>query len=128
MISDPNVLTIEVTADDSVVDANKSVSLGLIITELVINALKHGYPGHARGRIVVDYHSDGPDWSLSVRDDGIGMPAGTRKAEAGLGTGIVEALAKHLGASIQVNPAKSGVEITISHSSDLNGRGDASAT
>jgi two-component sensor histidine kinase len=67
MISDPDVLSIEVNADDSVVDANKSVSLGLIITELVINALKHAFPGHAGGRIIVDYRSDGPDWSLSVR-------------------------------------------------------------
>jgi two-component sensor histidine kinase len=127
MISDPNALAIEVDADESVVDANKSVSLGLIITELVINALKHGYPGHARGRIIVDYHSDGPHWSLSVRDDGIGMPAGIRKAEAGLGTGIAEALAKHLGASIQVIAASPGVEITISHIRDQNGRRHASA-
>ena len=81
MIPDPNVLSIEVTVDDSVVDANKSVSLGLIVTELVINALKHAFPGHARGKIVVDYRSDGPDWSLSVKDDGIGMPTGTRKSQ-----------------------------------------------
>ena len=107
-------------ADDSVVDANTSVSLGLIITELVINALKHGYPGHARGKIIVDYHSNGPEWSLSVRDDGVGMPVGTRKSEAGLGTGIVEALAKHLGAEIQVIAANPGVETRISHRPNLN--------
>jgi two-component sensor histidine kinase len=65
MISDPNVLSITVTADDSVVDANKSVSLGLIVTELVINALKHAFPEHARGKVFVDYHSDGPDWCLN---------------------------------------------------------------
>jgi two-component sensor histidine kinase len=115
MISDPKLLSIEVIVDDSVVDANKSVSLGLIITELVINALKHAYPGHARGKIIVDYRSDGPEWSLSVNDDGIGMPTGTRKVEAGLGTGIVEALAKHLGASIQVIASDPGVAVTISH-------------
>ena len=115
MIPDPNVLSIEVTVDDSVVDANKSVSLGLIATELVINALKHAFPGHAPGKIVVDYHSEGPDWSLAVKDDGIGMPTGTRKAEAGLGTGIVEALAKHLRGSIQVINSDPGTSITISH-------------
>ena len=115
MIPDPNVLSIEVTVDDSVVDANKSVSLGLIATELVINALKHAFPGHAPGKIVVDYRSEGPDWSLAVKDDGIGMPTGTRKAEAGLGTGIVEALAKHLRGSIQVINSDPGTSITISH-------------
>ena len=90
------------------------MSLGLIATELVINALKHAFPGHAPGKIVVDYRSDGPDWSLSVKDDGIGMPTGTREAEAGLGTGIVEALAKHLRAIVQVIDSDPGIAITIS--------------
>jgi two-component sensor histidine kinase len=47
MIPDPNILSIEVSVDDSVVDPNKSVSLGLIVTELVINALKHAFPARA---------------------------------------------------------------------------------
>jgi two-component sensor histidine kinase len=122
MISDPNLLSIEVTADDSVVDANKSVSLGLIVTELVINALKHAYPGHARGKIIVDYHAEGPNWRLTVKDDGIGMPTGTRKAEAGLGTGIVEALAKHLEAIVQVIDSDPGTAIMISHDKGVRRR------
>jgi two-component sensor histidine kinase len=114
MIPDPDVLSIEVTADDSVVAANKSVSLGLIVTELVINALKHAFPAHTRGKILVDYRSTGTNWRLSVTDDGVGMPTGNRKAKAGLGTGIIEALAKHLGATIQVLRSDPGVAIEIS--------------
>jgi two-component sensor histidine kinase len=120
MISDPNALSIEVTVDDSVVAANKSVSLGLIVTELVINALKHAFPGHARGKIVVDYCSNGPDWNLSVEDDGVGMPTGDQRAKAGLGTGIIEALAKHLGAGIEVLRSDPGVAITISQNRELS--------
>jgi two-component sensor histidine kinase len=127
MIPDPNVLSIEVTVDDSVVDANKSVSLGLIVTELVINALKHAFPGHARGKIVVDYRSDGPAWSLSVKDDGIGLPTGTRPAKAGLGTGIIEALTKHLGANFEVAASNPGVAVAISHDKEMNRRYDATA-
>jgi two-component sensor histidine kinase len=127
MIPDPNVLSIEVTVDDSVVEPNKSVSLGLIVTELVINALKHAFPGHARGKIVVDYRSDGADWSLSVNDDGIGMATGTRRVKAGLGTGIIEALTKHLGASFQVFASNPGVAVAISHEKKMNRRHDATA-
>jgi two-component sensor histidine kinase len=127
MISDPNVLSIEVTVDDSVVDPNKSVSLGLIVTELVINALKHAFPGHARGKIVVDYRSDGAGWSLSVKDNGIGMPTGSRKRKAGLGTGIIEALATHLGSSIQVLASNPGVAVAISSDKQMNRRRDATA-
>ena len=49
-----------------------------------------------------------------MKDDGIGMPTGTRKAKAGLGTGIIEALATHLGSSIQVMASNPGVVVTIS--------------
>ena len=127
MIPQPGAQSIEVTVDDSVVEANKSVSLGLIVTELVINALKHAFPGHGGGKIGVDYRSDGPGWSLSVRDDGVGMPTGIPKAVAGLGTGIIEALAKHLGASIQVIALKPGVAVTSSHSKNVNSALDATA-
>jgi two-component sensor histidine kinase len=116
MISDPDALSIAVEVDGSVVDANKSVSLGLIVTELVINSLKHAFPDQRHGRIVVSYRSDGPKWTLSVEDNGVGMPTGHPGAKAGLGTGIVEALAKHLHASVTVSDAIPGAAITISGS------------
>jgi two-component sensor histidine kinase len=127
MISDPHALSIDVTVDDSFVAANKSVSLGLIVTELVINALKHAFPRHARGKIVVDYRSNGPDWTLSVKDDGVGMPTGDQRAKAGLGTGIIEALATHLGSSIQVLASNPGVAVAISNDKEMNRRRDATA-
>ena len=127
MISDPNALSIDVTVDDSFVAANKSVSLGLIVTELVINALKHAFPRHARGKIVVDYRSNGSDWTLSVKDDGVGMPTGDQRAKAGLGTGIIEALATHLGSSIQVLASNPGVAVAISNDKERNRRRDATA-
>lgn len=119
MIPDPDALSIKVTVDDSVVDPNKSVSLGLIITELVINALKHAFPANARGTIAVDYHSEGPVWRLSVRDDGIGLPTGARKSAKGLGTSIIEALTRHLGASLEMIPTHPGVAIAIFNSKEI---------
>jgi two-component sensor histidine kinase len=115
MIHDPNRLSIAVTVDDSVVSANSSVSLGLIITELVINALKHAFPDQRQGKITIDYRSDGPDWTLSVRDDGVGMPTGAETAKPGLGTGIVEALAKQMRSVIHVVAANPGTAVTLVH-------------
>jgi two-component sensor histidine kinase len=92
------------------------VSLGLIVTELVINALKHAYPNDRRGRIVVSYQSRGPNWILSVDDDGVGMPTGSKKAKAGLGTSIVKALAKQLQARVEVIAHSPGIGVHIAHS------------
>ncbi|MFF0919941.1 sensor histidine kinase [Rhizobium leguminosarum] len=120
MIADPDRLSIEVTADDSAVDADVSVRLGLIVTELAINALKHAFPDERTGTIVIDYRSSGDDWALSVTDNGIGMPAGAPKA--GLGTGIVEALVKTLNGEIQLSDADPGTAVTISRQESAGSR------
>jgi two-component sensor histidine kinase len=114
MIYDHKTLKLEVNTDDSSVDATDSVSLGLIVTELVINALKHAFPRHHAGKIVVDYRSDAGDWTLSVSDNGVGMPA-KPAVKAGLGTSIVKALASRLQADIQTTDTNPGTMISIVH-------------
>ena len=116
MIHDPTRLSIRVEADESATNADISVSLGLIVTELVINALKHAYPGGRSGTIIVGYSSHGPNWTLTVRDDGVGMPKDAASATPGLGTSIVEALAKQLHARIQVESPGHGTLVSVIHS------------
>jgi two-component sensor histidine kinase len=115
MIRDHEQLTLSVTSDDSVTTADTSVSLGLIVTELVINALKHAFPDNRRGKILVDYHSRGPNWNLSVRDDGVGMPASPSSARPGLGTSIVQALAAQLSGKVSVAAANPGTKVSVNH-------------
>jgi two-component sensor histidine kinase len=114
MIRDHNQLRIDVKADNSLVAADVSVSLGLIVTELVINALKHAFPEHRHGVILVEYAAHGPSWTLSVSDDGVGMPEDDG-AVPGLGTSIVEALARQMKARVQAAPAHPGTKVSIVH-------------
>lgn len=114
MIHDRGQLSVEVLADESSTDADTSVSLGLIVTELVINALKHAFPERRKGKIVVEYHADPLGWTLSVSDDGVGMPK-SGEAKPGLGTSIVQALAAQLKAELQVSDAGPGTRVTIVH-------------
>jgi len=115
MIGDHDQLSIEVHADKSAVHADISIGLGLIVTELAINALKHAFPGGRQGKITVGYHSLGPNWTLSVSDNGVGMPK-SGSAKAGLGTNIVQALAKQLGARIQIADAHPGTNVLVTNS------------
>ncbi|MCA1708663.1 MAG: sensor histidine kinase, partial [Actinobacteria bacterium] len=93
------------------------VSLGLIVTELVIKSLKHAFPVEGRaGTITVDYLSKGTGWTLTVGDNGLGMPGGHKSAKPGLGTGIVEALSNQLDASVTVTDADPGTRVSIVHS------------
>lgn len=115
MIADPELLTIETDVDDTNVRSTVSVSLGLIVTELVINALKHAYPVDTGGKITVRYHAIGNSWTLAIEDDGVGMPTQGTVATAGLGTSIVEALARQLQARIEMADMHPGTGISIIH-------------
>ena len=115
MIRDHRQISLDVTADDSMGSADMSISLGLIVTELVINALKHAFPGDRIGQIDVGYSADGSDWTMSVTDNGVGMPTGDTATEPGLGTNIVAALASSLGATVETTDAKPGVRVAIVH-------------
>ena len=108
-------LSLKVDVDDSTATSDGSVSLGLIVTELVINALKHGFPSNRGGHIDVNYRSQGANWTLSVTDDGVGMPSGREPVKPGLGTSIVEALAKQLGAKVSVVDKHPGTAVLIVH-------------
>ena len=114
MIRDPDQLTLTVIADESLTDSGRSVSLGLMVTELVINALKHAFPDDRVGTIKVAYRTLNASWSLSVADDGVGMPDGVGRP--GLGTSIVRALATQLRADVKLVDMKPGTAVWISQS------------
>lgn len=118
MIQDERHTAIRVTVDETVLPANVSVSLGLIVTELVINALKHAFPDNRAGLITIDYQASGGTWTLVVSDDGIGMPDPASETRAGLGTSIVEALARQLEATVVVSDVGPGTRITVEHRSE----------
>jgi len=115
MIRDHNQLSLDVSVDNSVTSADVSVSLGLIVTELVINALKHAFPENRNGKIKVEYYSHGPNWLLSVTDNGIGMPVDAPSAKPGLGSSIVQALTAQLHAVAKVSNANPGTAVSIVH-------------
>ncbi len=116
MIADPDKLTLTVIADDSVMNPEQSVSLGLIVTELAINSLKHAFPDVTQsGKIEVNFASSETGWVLSVADDGAGLPKDHAGAKPGLGTGIVNALASQLVAEVTVTDADPGTAVTVTH-------------
>jgi two-component system, sensor histidine kinase PdtaS len=115
MIRESRPLRLEVRSDPATVSSHEAVSLGLIVTELVINALKHAFPDGRGGLIGVDY-SGGPDgWVLSVADDGVGRPPGLMRGKPGLGTTVIEALARQLDAQVSVCDGSPGTRVALAH-------------
>ena len=121
MISDPTAIRLIVTADDTITNSADSVSLGLIVTELVINCLKHAFTEETTdGLIEVDYRHEGNGWTLSVADNGVGLEKDYDEAKGGLGTGIVNALAKQLKAVVVMSARAPGTAVAIVHAPDTD--------
>jgi two-component system, sensor histidine kinase PdtaS len=76
---------------------------------------KHAFPDGRTGAIVVHCEFHGPNWILSVTDDGIGMPRDPAQVRVGLGTSIVQALAAQLLATIETEPAHPGTRVVVAH-------------
>ena len=89
----------------------------MIVTELVMNALKHAFPDDKiKGQIIVAYDMIGTNWKLSISDTGIGKPdGGFAQGKSGLGTGIVKALAHQLDAQVETLAGPKGTTVSITH-------------
>jgi two-component sensor histidine kinase len=117
MIGGTRPISLKVVGEGGVATSRQAESLGLIVTELVMNALKHAFPDDkAKGQITVAYDMIGTNWKLSISDTGIGKPDGNfAQGKSGLGTGIVKALAHQLDAQVETLAGPGGTTVSITH-------------
>jgi two-component sensor histidine kinase len=117
MIGGSRPISLKVIGEGGRATSRQAESLGLIVTELVMNALKHAFPDDkAKGQIIVAYDMIGTNWKLSIADTGIGKPdGGFAQGKSGLGTGIVKALAHQLDAQVETLAGPGGTTVSITH-------------
>jgi PAS domain S-box-containing protein len=105
-------IRLEAKMDDGMlVDADTAVPLGIVLTELITNAVKYAFPAPRSGMILVQARRSQPGWvELVVRDDGIGMSS---LREGSLGYGLVRSLIQQIQGEIDVR-SDAGLTVTIS--------------
>lgn len=112
---DERQIRLEVTGDDVLLTIETAVPCGLIVNEVLSNALKHAFPRNGYGRIHVHLANleDGAR-SLTIRDDGVGLPDDL-EIELGetLGLRLVRALVQQIDGSIAIERRAPGAKFTI---------------
>ncbi len=94
---------LDIEVEDVELPVDKAIPCGLIVHELLMNALKHGFPGSRSGRVRVGLSSVNGRVTLSVSDDGVGLPAGfDARTSPTLGVQLVSILAEQLDADLSV--------------------------
>jgi two-component sensor histidine kinase len=97
------------------IDPDRAVGIGIIVNELVMNAVKYAYPDGA-GPIHVDLRSNARDIELVISDEGVGLQVKQDPRSTGMGQRIVSAMATKLDANVERDPAHSGTRIVINFS------------
>ncbi len=94
------------------IDPDRAVAIGIIVNELVMNAVKYAYPDGA-GPIHVELKLRGDDILLSIADDGVGLDDNADPRGTGMGQRIVTAMAAKLEATVERDPGHSGTRIVV---------------
>jgi two-component sensor histidine kinase len=94
------------------IDPDRAVAIGIIVNELVMNAVKYAYPDGA-GPIHVHLGARGDEIVLSIADNGVGLNARIDPRSTGMGQRIVTAMAAKLSASVERDPAHDGTRIVL---------------
>lgn len=103
------VIKLSFDADRISLSADRAVSVGMIVTELVTNAFKYAYPDLTSGEIRVSLKVTGENEAmLTVEDDGIGMELDSKPKGTGLGSRIVKSMSAALGPGIRYREALDG--------------------
>jgi two-component sensor histidine kinase len=107
--------TIHVGADYGVeIATDKAISCALIVNELVSNAAKYAYPeGHGKVLVTLAQTAE-QGFSISVRDEGIGLPLSFDAAKSkGLGMRLVTAFAQQLNGALDIRSTSPGTEFVV---------------
>lgn len=104
-------------------DVDTLIPLGLILNELLSNALKHAFPNGREGTIAVSLFEQNDTLRLEVKDNGIGMPEDVaKKAKGSFGHKLVEAFAEKLKAQLQIERGEgTRVNLLIRNYKAING-------
>jgi two-component sensor histidine kinase len=116
LVTPERFVRVGVTGDAGSLPAEVATPLAVVLTELVQNAVDHGYPeGTEAGEVVVELDNDGSWLCLRVIDAGVGLPPGFRvEAATGLGLSIVRGLVvSQLGGTIDMRSEGGGTVVEV---------------
>lgn len=94
------------------IDPDRAVAIGIVVNELVMNAVKYAYP-NCSGPIHVELRTEASDLLLSISDEGVGLLPRSDPRSTGMGQRIVSAMAAKLDAQVERDPNHAGTRIVL---------------
>ena len=103
VFSEANSVQMEIQVDDIVLDSKILTPLGIMINELMTNAMKYAFIGHTGGSIRLEAHREGNILALIFEDNGVGLPdAAISGTSSGFGLQLVRMLAEQINGTVSI--------------------------
>jgi PAS domain S-box-containing protein len=128
--ADPSLIALSIAADDVKLPLSAAIPCGLLVNELISNALKHAFPHGRSGKIVVavgatpDVGGQGEQVTLTVSDDGVGIPDGLDLARTEtLGLQLVSLLTDQVHGTLAIqrhDPTRFSISFPVAHEEKTN--------
>ena len=97
--------------ESELLPTDRAIPIGLIVNELVTNAVKYAFPGEARGTVLVSLKRGPGELRLTVADDGKGL--NPQRADSGLGGRLVDGFAEQLGGQVERKSDRRGTTVQL---------------
>lgn len=95
-------LQLDLDIEDIDISLNRAIPIGLIVNELVTNAVQHAFVGKDSGKLTVEVHSKKSKVTIIIKDDGVGYDIENHDRESSLGLVIVDSLIAQLDGNYEV--------------------------
>jgi PAS domain S-box-containing protein len=104
-------IVLKTDIESELLPTDEAIPIGLIVNELVTNALKYAFPSETRGTVMVTLKRVPGALRLTVADDGKGVDI--RRADSGLGGRLVEGFAQQLGGHVERESSSQGTTVHL---------------
>jgi PAS domain S-box-containing protein len=104
-------IVLETDIESALLPTDRAIPIGLIVNELVTNAIKYAFPPNAKGTISVTFKRTRGRLRLTVADDGKGVDL--QRADSGLGGRLVEGFAQQLGGQLERESGSQGTTVRL---------------
>ena len=104
-------IVLKTDIESELLPTDEAIPIGLIVNELVTNALKYAFPSETRGTVMVTLKRVPGALRLTVADDGKGVDI--RRADSGLGGRLVEGFAQQLGGQVERESSSQGTTVHL---------------
>lgn len=99
---------------DYTIDTRQAVTLGLIVTEVLINAHKYAFDGRRNGEITVLLHKNDTHLLLKIDDDGVGLPENPVQKPSSLGMMLIKKLSQQIDGDLSIDSDSKGTTVSLS--------------